>query len=167
MKDITQFISDYGKDIYSFCVYLTRNKYDADDLYQQTFLIAMEKAEIRDDDNPKSYLISIAANVWNNQKRKHLWRKKKADIIYYQEEEYDFIPDGKESVEDLIIKKDEADLIRSVVIRLPEKFRVVLLMFYMESMSIDEISNALDIPEGTVKSRLHQAKKTLKERLNI
>ena len=70
---IETIIEEYGKDIYSFCVYLTGNKHEADDLYQQIFLIAIEKNDIRIDNNPKSYLLSIAVNVWNNKKRKVLW----------------------------------------------------------------------------------------------
>ena len=67
-KEFDNIINEYGKDIYSFCLYLTRNKEDADDLYQ--------------DSNPKSYLLTIATNVWNNHKRKFLWRKNKSDIDY-------------------------------------------------------------------------------------
>ena len=66
---------------------MTRNKESAEDLYQQTFLVAWEKGELDENRNPKSYLISIAVNLWNNQKRKYLWRKKKANIIYFQDED--------------------------------------------------------------------------------
>ena len=67
---IERLIREYGKDIYSFCVYLTGSRDQADDLYQQTFLTAMEKEDIREEDNPKSYLLSIAANLSNNRRRK-------------------------------------------------------------------------------------------------
>ena len=160
---IETYIKDFGKDVYSFCVYLTRNQESADDLYQQTFLIAMDKNELDVNHNPKSYLISIAANVWNNQKRKYLWRKKKADVIHFPDENMQQIADETESVEECVIKNDEIEEVRKQIKNLPEKMKVVILMYYMEGMTINEIAKALKISSGTVKSRLHQAKNKLKE----
>jgi len=156
-------ITDYGKDVYSFCLYMTRNKESAEDLYQQTFLVAWEKGELDENRNPKSYLISVAVNLWNNQKRKYLWRKKKANIIYFQDEDLTQLISDTETVEETIVKQDEMELVRSLVNQLPDKMRIVILMYYMEEMSVDEIAKALHIPTGTVKSRMHQAKSRLKE----
>ncbi len=156
-------ILDYGKDVYSFCLYMTRNKETAEDLYQQTFLVAVEKGELDENRNPKSYLISIAANLWNNQKRKYLWRKNKANVIYFQDEDLTKLSSDDETVEETIVKQDEMELVRSLVNQLPDKMRIVILMYYMEEMSVDEIAKALHIPSGTVKSRMHQAKNRLKE----
>ena len=164
-NSIEKYIEDYGKDVYSFCVYLTRNKETADDLYQQTFLVAIEKDEIDGERSPKSYLISIAANLWNNQKRKYVWRKKKANIIYFQDENLEQLPEAGETVEAKIVKEDEIAVIRRLVNELPDKMRIVVLMFYMESMTVNEIASALKVPSGTVKSRLHEAKNRLKERM--
>lgn len=55
-KKMEEYIEEYGKDVYSFCVYLTRSRQDADDLYQQTFLVAFEKNEIDEAKKPVSYL---------------------------------------------------------------------------------------------------------------
>lgn len=156
-------IADYGKDVYSFCLYMSRNKEGAEDLYQQTFLVAWEKGELDENRNPKSYLISIAANLWNNQKRKYLWRKKKANVIYFQDEDLTKLSSDGEALEEAIVKQDEMELVRSLVNQLPDKMRIVILMYYMEEMSVDEIAKALHIPSGTVKSRMHQAKNRLRE----
>jgi RNA polymerase sigma-70 factor (ECF subfamily) len=166
-EQIEKYIEEYGRDIYSFCTYLTRNREDADDLYQQTILVTMQKNEIDDNNNPKSYLISIAANLWNNHKRKYLWRKKKADIVYLQSEDMECIADEGKSVYETFEKKDELENVLRLVDKLPEKMKIVILMHYMEDMSLDEISKALKIPTGTVKSRIFQAKAKLRERMNI
>ncbi len=64
-------ISEYGRDIYSFCKHLTNNLPEADELYQDTFLKAVElKEKIDYGDNPKSYFLSIALRLWKNKKRK-------------------------------------------------------------------------------------------------
>ncbi|MBE5933442.1 MAG: RNA polymerase sigma factor [Lachnospiraceae bacterium] len=163
---IKKYIEIYGREIYSFCVYLTRSSEKADDLYQDTFLVAMEKGEIDENQNPKSYLITIAANLWKNQKRKYAVRNKKANIIYFQEENLEQLEDDSDSMEEQIIKKDEIQILRQLVDMLPDKLRIVILMYYMEEMSISDISEALHIPVGTVKSRMNQAKTRLKERMN-
>ncbi|MGN0394939.1 MAG: RNA polymerase sigma factor [Coprococcus sp.] len=165
LNTVEKYIEEYGKDIYSFCVYLTRNRNDADDLYQQTFLVVIEKDDVDDTNNPKSYFISIAANLWNNQKRKYLWRKKKANITYFEDGNQERFVEAEETVEEQVLQHDEICRVRKLVDGLPDKMRMVILMYYMENMSMDEIAVALKIPTGTVKSRLHQAKVRLKERL--
>ena len=165
-NSMERYIQEYGKSVYSYCMYITKNKYDADDLYQQTFLIAFQKNEIDAENNPKSYLITIAANVWKNVIRKKTWRKEKADIIPTIDEELNNTPDDGKSPEDEVIQNEEELLIRKLVLSLPDKFREVILMYYMEDMSINEIAAALKIPAGTVKSRMNKAKKMLKEKMN-
>lgn len=163
-SDFSGYIEEYGKAVYSFCIYLTRNREDADDLYQQTFLTAIEKNEIDEDNNPRSYLISIAANIWKNRQRKEMWRRQKAEIVYFDDEDNNDEPvDGRGSAEDLAVKSEEISALRRYVLKLPYKLKVVVLMFYMEDMSMAEIAGALKIPVGTVKSRLNKAKKQLKE----
>lgn len=161
-----KYIVDYGKDIYSFCVYLTGSRDKADDLYQQTFLTAIEKGSLDDTQNPKAYLIAIAVNLWKNQKKKYAVRNKKANIIYLETDNPEQLADGLESVEEQLIREEEIRLVRRLVDNLPDKLRIVILMFYMEDMSLLEISKALHIPVGTVKSRIHQAKSRLKERMS-
>lgn len=161
-SSISGYIEKYGKDVYSFCIYLTRNRDDADDLYQQTFLTAISKDEINADDNPKSYLISVAANIWRNDRRKKLWRDNKANIVYFNEGEAELAVDTRNTAEEDFIKQDELKALRLNVEKLPDKLRVVILMFYMEDMPINKIAKVLKIPEGTVKSRLNKAKTLLK-----
>ena len=73
ISEINALIDQYGKDIFSFCKKLTYSEHDAEDLYQDTFLKAFESREKIDiNNNPKSYLISIAVFLWNNKKRKCL-----------------------------------------------------------------------------------------------
>ena len=159
------YVNEYGKSLYSFCRYCTRNKEEADELYQQTFLVALEKDELEADANPVSYLITIAVNLWKNRLRKSAWRKRIADVRTTGEEELSQIADVRPTVEEEVEKGEERKRVRECVKSLPEKQRIVIVLFYMEDMSIREIASALGIPEGTVKSRMDQAKKTLKERL--
>ncbi len=77
VRQLEQCIQEYGKDIYAFCSQLTRNRQEAEELYQDTFLKAMELVkQIDSKKNPKSYLASIALRIWKNQRRKYAWRSR-------------------------------------------------------------------------------------------
>lgn len=74
---LEQCIHAYGKDIYTFCSQITGNRQEAEDLYQDTFLKAMELEEKIDyDRNPRSYLVSVALRIWKNRRRKFVWRQR-------------------------------------------------------------------------------------------
>ena len=169
MADMEQYINEYGKAVYSYCVYLTGDRDAADDLYQQTFLTVFEKVkdgqEIDADRNPKSYLLTVATNLWNNQRRKYLWRRKKVDVDTFRDVSELEVPEEGLSVEDAAIENEKLQEVRLAVQNLPDKYRVVILMFYMEELSVEEIGKALSIPLGTVKSRLHKAKSMLQSKL--
>lgn len=74
--ELEQCIAEYGADIYSFCCCLTGYRQEADDLYQEIFLRAVEKKSMLDTAGnvKKSYLLSVAVRLWRNQRRKAAWR---------------------------------------------------------------------------------------------
>ncbi len=69
------------------------------------------------------------------------------------------------SPEERITNQEKAEAIRTAVNRLPEKLKIVVLLFYMEDLSTAQIAETMNIPTGTVLSRLYQARKTLKKDL--
>ncbi len=160
-------IDEYGKDVYSFCKHLTNNPLEADDLYQDTFLMAVElKEKIEYSNNPKSYLLSITLRIWKNKRRKFAWRKRIADVqSLANERNADIGKSEKLSLEEIITTKERDETIRMAVNRLPEKLKIVVLLFYMEDLSTAQIAETVKIPVGTVLSRLHQARKILKKEL--
>ncbi len=166
-QELEMCINEYGKDIYSFCKHLTNNLLEADDLYQDAFLTAMElKEKIEYSNNPKSYLLSIALRIWKNKKRKFAWRKRIADVQSLGDGRDAAMGESAElSLEERITMKEKDESIRMAVNRLPEKFKIVVLLFYMEDLSTAQIAETMKIPIGTVLSRLHQARKMLKKEL--
>ncbi len=165
LEDIELLIDDHGKSIYSFCMKLTLNKEDTEDLYQQTFLKALElRDKIDKNNNPKSFLISIAINLWKNSKRKYARHNRIAPLIYVDNPESLDIADST-NVENRAINNElESELITAVN-NLKDKFRIPLLMHYNGDLSIEEIASALKIPKGTVKSRLHNGRLIIKNEL--
>lgn len=161
IQELEQFIALYGKDIYSFCVYLAGS--EADDLYQDTFLEAVKKTESIDKDgNPKSYLLSVAVKLWNNRKRKYARRMRIAPQVSLESRDADrTLPDAS----DTALRNEEKRKVMQAVLKLKEIYRIPILLYYMEDMSVTQIGRLLSLPEGTVKSRMHKARKILGEEL--
>jgi RNA polymerase sigma-70 factor (ECF subfamily) len=164
IQELEQCIALYGKDIYSFCCHLTREKESADDLYQDTFLEAMKKiTAIRYEENPKSYLLSIALRIWKNHIRKIAWRSRIAPVnsddslMEQLSTESDFT--------EQFMEEEECKQLWSAINHLQDKLRIPLLLYYMENQSVSEIAKLLSLPQGTVKSRLYQARKLIRKEL--
>lgn len=162
-QDLEACIGQYGRDIYTFCSYLARNLQETEDLYQDTFLKALELEDKLDfQQNPKSYLLSIALRIWKNRRRKFAWRRRIATACPEQEEQAK-IP--RDSPEETLLREEEQWAVRAAVTHLPEHLRLPVLLYYMEEMPTKQAAALLGIPPGTVLSRLHRARKLLKKEL--
>lgn len=169
-RELEACINEYGKDIYSFCRHLACDLQEAEDLYQDTFLKAVElEGKIDSEGNPKSWLLSVALRLWKNRKRKYAWRRRIADIVPIMEEkdlEMSVRASWQErSPEERLLDREERLAVAAAVGRLPERLKAVVLLYYMEEQSTGQISRIMGIPAGTVGSRLHKARKLLKREL--
>lgn len=165
VKEIEDLINNYGDVIYGFCIKLTFNKIDADDLYQQTFLKALEiKEKIDIHNNPKNFLISVAIGIWKNHRRKLSRRQGIINAVSIEQAEFD-IQDKNVDIFQITYNKELENKITILVNSLDDKFRLPILMYYNLEMSIKDIASALKLPQGTVKSRLNRAKQVIKQKL--
>lgn len=164
-SELNTIIENHGKSIYGFCYKLTNNKEQANDLYQEAFLKALEKRDVIDGDkNPKSYIISLAIGLWKNQRRKQAWRQLIAPTSELRDTDKEQLQ-SDQNILDTIIINEQHLIVQSSANELKDKLKMPLLMFYTAQMSIEEISEALAIPKGTVKSRLHKARIKIRESL--
>ena len=163
MKELERCIEVYGKDIYTFCLWLAKNQACADDLYQDTFLTAIEVIDrIDSEETMKSYLLSISLRLWKNRKRKWAWRNRIAPTVEMDE---NFPVDLAYEENDKILADEKSAVLKSAIAALPEKYRVIILLYYMEEIPQEKIAAILHVPIGTVKSRLYAARKLLKSEL--
>ena len=166
--ELEECIREHQPALYSLCLHLSGAREQADELYQDTFLVAMERIEQlynNENANPKSYLLSVAVRLWKNRRRKAAWRNRIAP-----EQSFDALwaqAGAVDSTETKVLREEQLRQVRDAVSALPEKYRVVVLLFYMEELSVEELARVLHIPAGTVKSRLYQARKLLKNRLEV
>ena len=146
--------------LYAYVHELVRDEQTSLDVVQETFVNASKHlASLRDDARFGSWLFGIA-----HQKVVQHWRKRRLETVSLDETNSDDFPDEDRPDEWLIRKEQEAAFMKLVGI-LPELQRAVLLLHFIEDFSLDEISVITGAPLGTVKSRLHYAKKTLRQQL--
>lgn len=169
ITELEECIDIFGKDIYGFCRQLTGSVQEGEDLYQDTFLKAVElKDKIDKNQNPKSYLVSIAVRLWKNRRRKYAWRKRIADCERVVEEaalEQYGGDSERERPEEAALIREERTLVVKCVAALEEKYRLPVYLYYSAELSLNEIAQILKLPEGTVKSRLYKARKIIREEM--
>lgn len=156
---IDEYISVYGKRIFGLCMALCASSYDADDLYQETWLRAFRKIDGFDKEKPfEPWISRICVNTYRD-----FLRRKKLNPVQ------DPFRDTQEKEELLahIPEKETDDRsdVREAVDRLPPKLKVTVILFYFADLGEKQTADILKVPVGTVKSRLNKAKKLLKEEL--
>lgn len=161
--DINRLVELHGKKVYNFCRRLCRDTYEADDLYQDTFMKAIEKlSSIDEDNNPSAYLCTIAISLYKSKLRKENRRREIAPSVPMEE---GLTATGADGPESDVIKQELRRQILAAVDELDDKLRPCVLLHYINDMPLGEIAVALGLPEGTVKSRLFTARNLLKEKL--
>lgn len=168
MEELNHLISEHGKYVYSFCYNLTGNSMDADDLYQDTVLKAVELSHrLNSSGNPKSFLMGISVKIWQNHKRKYAIRQKIAGLEEYDDNLMECAESMDNQPEAEVLRKETIYAVRTGIKQLPDRLQMVLYMYYTAEMSVEDIAKALHIPKGTVKSRLHKGRNLLKQYLEV
>ncbi len=157
---LDQYIEQYGQRLYGLCLALCRNRYDAEDLYQETWLRALAALDRYDGRQPFSpWLTRICVNRYRDVLRRRR-RSVETDAFSTAEE--------KERAMESAAAEMPEDLshVREAVDALPEKLRLAVICHYFYDMDLAITAKALGVPVGTVKSRLSRARERLKEVLN-
>ena len=164
-REVEKCIDDFGTDIYRFCLKLCTDKEDAEDLYQQTFLKALETEWTLDwKKNPKALFFSLTHNIWKSDKRKQARRNMIAPCSNL-DDEMKTVLHSEENIEESYFQKELVAEVRQIIQTLPEKFQVPLILFYLSDCSIEQIAAIIKKPAGTVKSRLFKGRNLIKKRL--
>lgn len=152
----------------TFAYHLTYNQDDADDLVQETYLKAYRFIDKYDEGtNAKAWLFKILKNAYINEYRKRVKQPTKVDyeeIVAYHDTDDDRIS-GYSDLREEIFLHMMGDEVTSAINSLPIDFRTVILLCDIEGFTYEEIASIIDVPIGTVRSRLFRARNLLKEKL--
>ena len=120
--------------------------------------------------NSKSYALSVAIRLWKNRRRKFAWRMRIAPQESYEVH----IQNGGEASETRnadpevqVLQEETIHEVQKLVQQLPEKYRLVVYLYYSADMKLTEIAECLHLSVNTVKTRLRKAKSLLKEKLEV
>lgn len=167
-KDFDEEIIPHMDALHNFALRLTTDVNDAEDLVQDTIVKAYRFFDSYErGTNAKAWMFRILKNSFINNYRKS--SKKPSEV------DYDEIASYYESVraertetsdlESLMFREMMDDDLSNALMRLPEDFRTVVLLCDVEGYTYEEIANMLDVPIGTIRSRLHRGRNLLKSEL--
>lgn len=159
--------------VYRFAYSLVKTRIDADDIYQEVFMRYVKAGPVfASKEHEKAWFIRVTVNCCKNYWKSPWIRRRavfdEASIMQIEKQPHKqplrsstvVMIEGAEAAQD-----EEGERLIRIVKQLPEKYRVVLHLFYYEEMSIEEITKATGIKASTVRTRLTRARRKLKEKL--
>ena len=163
---------EYMPSLYTAALRMTRNPADAEDLVQETYLKAYRAFNsFTEGTNLKAWLYRILTNTYINAYRAKKRRPEESDIddlenfyLYRRLGGLEGATAGR-SAEDEVLDHFTETEVKEAIEALPEQFRMAVLLGDVEGISYKEIAEILDVPIGTVMSRLHRGRRALQKRL--
>jgi RNA polymerase sigma-70 factor, ECF subfamily len=163
---------DLMPGLYGAALRMTRNPADAEDLVQETYLRAYRGfGGFEQGTNLKAWLYRILTNTFINTYRQKKRRPDESDVediedqyLYRRLGGLEAALAGRSAEDELLERFTDAE-VKEALEALPETFRMAVLLADVEGFSYKEIAEILDIPIGTVMSRLHRGRKALQKRL--
>ena len=175
MSEQEQFTADamqYAPQLYSTALRMTRNRSDAEDLVQETYIKGWRSFHtFQEGTNLRAWLFRIMTNTYIN---KYNAQKRKGTEVELDDVEELFLykrlgsidqSQLSSSAEDQMLELFTDDEVKNALEELPEDFRIPVLLSDVDGFSYKDISEMLEIPIGTVMSRLHRGRKAMQKML--
>lgn len=158
--DLETLMRQYGNDVLRTAYLYVRDFHLAEDIFQDVFWKVNQKvSDFAGESSIKTWIIRITINTCKDY-LKSAYSRRVVPMMEYKEEAIS----SDDSYDRL--EKEEADqAVRDTVMELPEKYREIVVCVYFQEMTVTEAARTLNLPEGTVKSRLKRARERLKKAL--
>ncbi len=160
---LSALIRRYQNYVYRLCFLVMRNEQDAEDMTQETFIRAcraLPRYEIRQGVSFEAWLYRIAVNCCRSRMRRKWYQ-----VLPWPDPAPQLTVEPEEQPDRLLMHGQQRNEILKAIESLGDKHRLVVILRYYTGLSNEEIAQALNIPSGTVRSRLHTARQRLKEKL--
>ena len=151
MRTFEELLREYGKGAETYVKYKVSVMEDAEDILQETYVQAFNSmSSLKNEESFRPWLISIARNKVND------YYRKKAEVTE--------VPFDDAVVQYVTVNRPVNTSVSDTMKKLSDEERELLHLYYWEDMSVKDIARELNIPEGTVKSRLHKARKSFEKK---
>lgn len=148
-------MKEYGQDVWNFAYSIIKNRNLADDITQDVFLqVYRNVISFRGESSIKTWLLKITRNISYNYRNSAFFRKVLLIGIVPSKDTY-------QSAEKSFFEKEATNDVWKQVFKLSAKFREVIVLHAKYQLSLQEIAQILNIPEGTVRSRIFGARKKM------
>ncbi|MBV8846196.1 MAG: RNA polymerase sigma factor [Bryobacterales bacterium] len=165
-EDFDALVRMHQPRVFRFILASVRNRETAENLTQECFIRAYNaRRQFRGDSNPGTWLMRIAANLVRSHEgssRLKFWRRALKPDREGSPEQIEWVPDRQISPEAIASARERLAAIWKAAARLPERQRTVFLLRFVEDMELLEISAVTGMKEGTVKTHLFRALKTVR-----
>jgi len=148
----------HGRFLYTVAYRLTGNREDAEDLVQEVLLRVRRGLETYQPGSMEGWLSRIATNAFLDEVRRR--RRRPVDLL---PEEPDWVLPPTEGADEALAAAVLPDDVQAALLRLPDDFRAAVVLCDVVGLSYHEIGDALGIPVGTVRSRIHRGRAQLRE----
>lgn len=156
----------FDKKIYNYCLRMTNNRSDAEDLAQEVFLKAYKNLKnFRNDSKFSTWIYRIAYNTCIDNYRKKRLKLLPLNKIIDEEQQEISIPSPDPLPEEQVISNEKYSLIKECIAQLKPRYKSVIILRDIHNYSYREIAEILDIPIGTVKSDISRARALLRKAL--
>ncbi|MFC5471143.1 RNA polymerase sigma factor [Cohnella suwonensis] len=156
--ELIRLMEQYGDDVRKYAYAITKSREQAKDVAQEAFIKAYRGIEsFRGHSSMKTWLFAITRNIAINEMKSSYIRR----IVLFQRVKP---PNAGQSAESAYFEDQSAREVRELMMGLPMKLREVLVLTLEHEMTMIEIANMLRVSEGTIKSRLHRARKAMDDK---
>ena len=155
-------MNEFSQDIKGLCYLFIKDWSISEDVTQEVFITCYKKMDdFRGDSSYKTWLAKIAVN-----KCKDLLKIRKNSIgIPIDNLIKDELSQSYGSIENILIKKEEHNILLKQILSLPEKYKVIIMLYYFEELKIWEIQKITGLNQETIKSRLRRAKQLIRQNI--
>ena len=151
MPNFEELYDQYATDVLRVCYFYLGDRQKAEDVCQDVFVRLMVNAPQLEEGREKAWLLKVALN-----RCRDLWRGSWVKRVVLGSPVFELIPAPDDTEH-----REDQEIVMQAVHALPPAFRDVILLHYYQNYGISEISKMMDLPEGTISSRLSRGRKKL------
>ncbi len=167
-RAFAEIVDLYKDKLYHLAYRMTSNRQEAEDVVQETFLRVYKNLD-RYDENQKfsTWIYRIATNLCIDRlrKRRAVYSLDAESTEHDGLDGYSMMPSDERTPETELILTETQKLIRDAIQTLPVKYKSIMILRYLQDLSLQEISEVLDMPVTTVKTRVHRGREFLRKKL--